>query len=612
MSEEIKLSVVVLVYNTEEYLRDCLDSLVNQTLKGIEIITVNDESPDNSLLILEEYQEKYENLTIINQKNSGGAVAGNKGVRTAKGKYVAIVDSDDIVPLDAYEKLYNEAERTSSEIVIGKANILMDGLQKEILYKKEREVWKENRVIENIEDYLDIFYDAFYWNKIFKREFLLETDSLMPPGMLYADRPMVHKAFLYAKRIAIITDLVYLWRKRGSEAVHKSISQTNSDIKNFLDRIESYDYQLNYFNSFGNDYVKNEFLKRNLDRFLFPITGVIESEKFKEVYFKEVERIFSMVDDIYDNDLGTIKNLYIYMILNGMSDELIEFLQVEPKGSILEEKGCYYWALPSFRNNQFNIPDDLFKLRKLLPQLIQFDDVKMNDTSFELVNLTIPDAFEIKKLELHVRSRLNIEETKIYDINLKDPSVNINLSDFDNTDVYDIYLTVHYDKSVDMFRVTSRMFSNVVKNITNEWFKLFFTKKNNLSLLGRSIHFNVLRADEEKIHVGVDQYPANRSLELFVQNRVSKSKVYFKTEESAFSLNWIHFLDDNATYNLYYEIHGHKFRLSAGRIAELQEKIFDWDDTSAKLYRTDKNNVSIESGTFKRKIIGIRKKKNRV
>lgn len=137
---------------------------------------------------------------VIHQKNSGGANAGNHGLKYATGEYITLMDSDDILPLDAYEKLYLEAKKTESDIVIGRPNILINGFQKEIIYKKEREVWQKNKLIEKVKDYPDVFYDGFYWNKIFRRELIFEYQCFMPPGMLYADRPMVHKAFLYAKK----------------------------------------------------------------------------------------------------------------------------------------------------------------------------------------------------------------------------------------------------------------------------------------------------------------------------------------------------------------------------------------------------------------------------
>lgn len=596
MDDQIKLSVVVLVYNTEQYLRDCLDSLVNQTLSGIEIIAVNDESPDNSLMILEEYTEAYPNLTVVNQKNSGGAVAGNKGVRMAKGKYVTIVDSDDIVPLDAYEKMYQKAEEQAADIVIGKANILIDGLQKEILYKKEREVWQKSRNLNNIKEYLDIFYDAFYWNKIFNREFLLKYDCLMPPGMLYADRPMVHKAFLYAGKVSIITDLVYLWRKRGEDAEHKSISQTNSDIKNFKDRIESYEYQLNYFNDFGDPFVKNEFLKRNIDRLLFPIGGIIESEEFRDVYLTEVRNIFTQIDDIYDNDLGVLKNVYIYMILNELTEELVEFLSTEPRGDIIRENGTYYWALPYYKNSRTDVPDEIFQLKKLLPQFIKIESIELRDGKVRINHLSFPDAFEVNELEFNVRSRLNIQDAKSFSFtkNNDSYSVEIDLNQFDHTNVYDMYFSVNYNNSVDMFRITSAMLSEVKKDQQNEQYKLFFTKKGNLSLLGKDIRVDSLLTDSTQIKLLVNKYPPNRTLEFFLKNRKTKEKIYFKTEEDGFSLKWKHFLETDTVFDFYFEIHGHNFRLATSQLSDFREELFDFPKASARLYVTNQDNFSIE------------------
>ena len=114
-----KVSVVVPCYKVEEYLRRCLDSLVNQTLKNIEIICINDGSPDNSLEILKEYQEKYkESFKVIDKKNEGVWKARFSGIDVAQGEYLAIVDSDDYVDLDYLNKLYSSAKKNKSDIVV--------------------------------------------------------------------------------------------------------------------------------------------------------------------------------------------------------------------------------------------------------------------------------------------------------------------------------------------------------------------------------------------------------------------------------------------------------------------------------------------------------------
>ena len=91
----VKVSIIVPVYNVEKYLRKCLDSLVNQTLKDIEIICINDGTKDNSVEIIDEYVKKYSNVLLINQENQGLGMARNNAMKYAKGDYIAFVDSDD-------------------------------------------------------------------------------------------------------------------------------------------------------------------------------------------------------------------------------------------------------------------------------------------------------------------------------------------------------------------------------------------------------------------------------------------------------------------------------------------------------------------------------------
>ncbi|MDR2067263.1 MAG: glycosyltransferase family 2 protein [Endomicrobium sp.] len=112
------ISVIIPVYNTESYLRECLDSVVNQTFKGIEIICVNDGSPDNSKSILEEYAKKDNRIHLIDQKNQGVVTARNNGIEVAKGKYIYCLDSDDKIAINALEILYNFAKKNPKYAVV--------------------------------------------------------------------------------------------------------------------------------------------------------------------------------------------------------------------------------------------------------------------------------------------------------------------------------------------------------------------------------------------------------------------------------------------------------------------------------------------------------------
>lgn len=120
---EIKVSIVVPVYKVEKYLDRCLKSLTNQTLKDIEIILVDDNSPDNSLAICNHWAEKDKRIKVIHKENEGLGLTRNAGLRIAQGKYVAFVDSDDYVELNMMERLYSECIKNDLDCVYSEFNV---------------------------------------------------------------------------------------------------------------------------------------------------------------------------------------------------------------------------------------------------------------------------------------------------------------------------------------------------------------------------------------------------------------------------------------------------------------------------------------------------------
>ena len=124
--EDIKVSIIVPVYNVARYLGECLDSIINQTLDDIEIICINDGSTDNSLEILEEYAKKDSRIWIFTIENSGLSLARNYGIKHANGKYVGFVDSDDYINETMFEKLYNSCEQNDLDLAICKISLFDD------------------------------------------------------------------------------------------------------------------------------------------------------------------------------------------------------------------------------------------------------------------------------------------------------------------------------------------------------------------------------------------------------------------------------------------------------------------------------------------------------
>lgn len=122
----IKISIIVPIYNVEQYLDRCMQSLLNQTLDGIEIIMVDDESPDHCPLICEEYKTKYSNVKVVHKKNGGLGFARNSGLEVAEGEYVAFIDSDDFVDTDMFQNLYEYGVKHSCDAVFCGYNIYKD------------------------------------------------------------------------------------------------------------------------------------------------------------------------------------------------------------------------------------------------------------------------------------------------------------------------------------------------------------------------------------------------------------------------------------------------------------------------------------------------------
>jgi len=164
MNNNKLISVIIPVYNVEKYLRQCLNSVISQTYRNLEIILIDDGSTDNSWKICDEYAKKDERIKVFHQKNLDLSAARNSGLKIAKWEYIWYVDSDDYIELDMYEKLYNQLEETDSDLVICNRYI-----------GKQDWTWKKNnkfphKQIITSNEALEYFYDSMYVrNKLYKR-----------------------------------------------------------------------------------------------------------------------------------------------------------------------------------------------------------------------------------------------------------------------------------------------------------------------------------------------------------------------------------------------------------------------------------------------------------
>ena len=234
LTQNCTISVIIPVFNTERYLEECLDSVLHQTLNGIEIIAINDGSTDHSLNILQEYAKKDPRISIINQPNLGVFVARNRGILRACGEFVCFLDSDDFYPSDGTLKLlYTKAKEHDVLICGGSFSNYRDG---EVFTDFTGDNKKYTFNTEGIIAYSDYQFDYGYHRFIYNRRFLLDNKIEFPPYKRFQDPPFFVKAMITAKIFYAVPDVVYRYRV-GFQAKPSSwpIDKLRDMLRGYLD-----------------------------------------------------------------------------------------------------------------------------------------------------------------------------------------------------------------------------------------------------------------------------------------------------------------------------------------------------------------------------------------
>lgn len=206
MTNNPLISVIIPVYNVEKYLRECLDSLINQSLKDIEIICVDDGSTDKSLEILKEYQEKDSRFKIITQKNLRAGVARNNGLKEATGDYLSFLDSDDIFELTMLEDMYNQAIKDDSDTVVCSFYIYDEDTKKSSWNVKIDKKFVEMSPFspKDIKNEIFNFSSPNAWTKLFKHSLFTDNNLQFVDTMICNDFTCVDTALALSKKISVI------------------------------------------------------------------------------------------------------------------------------------------------------------------------------------------------------------------------------------------------------------------------------------------------------------------------------------------------------------------------------------------------------------------------
>lgn len=220
MNKKISVSVIVPIYNVEKYLRKCLDTIINQTQKNIEIICINDGSTDDSYKILEEYAKLDKRIVIINQENLGLSVARNVGISKSHGEFIGFIDSDDWIDLNYFEALYNVAKKHN-------ADIACCGFLR--AYSASKFKKRMNIVSEAVFELANEKFRAtdtprrsYVFNKIYKREVIEKHKLQFPPGVYFEDTHFMVRALYFSKKLVTTPDTLYYYRVNRSSITRGS------------------------------------------------------------------------------------------------------------------------------------------------------------------------------------------------------------------------------------------------------------------------------------------------------------------------------------------------------------------------------------------------------
>ncbi len=238
--ENIKVSVIVPVYNAEKHLRECMDSILAQTLKETEIICVDDGSEDGSLSILREYGQKDARVKVLHQENMYAGVARNRGKSVARGKYLVFWDSDDHFKENALSVMYEKCEEDKADICVCRAERYFPQMDESI---EDRNYMLDSMLperipfcFEDISDYIMNFTKEVPWNKMFLKSFVDDTGLDFQARRNGNDVFFVMSALCLAKRITVVTDPLVVYRKDNSSSLMGTLDKNpTSPLEAWID-----------------------------------------------------------------------------------------------------------------------------------------------------------------------------------------------------------------------------------------------------------------------------------------------------------------------------------------------------------------------------------------
>ena len=241
------ISIIIPVYNGERYLSQCLESIIGQTLKNIEIIIVNDGSTDRTADICNQYAEKEERIRVINKNNSGPSETRNIGIAQASADVIGFVDADDWVAENMFETLYQTMREKQSDAVICNYTKVYKNTRKTRQFSLAEGDYSKEEILQHV---LNSTIQSFLCNKLFHKKDISEP---MPKGMYYEDNAILFKWFNNTSKVTVVHQPLYFYRQRKS-----SIMNDRDNAEKCFDFYLSEKHKIDFAKEFGYDNIKQE------------------------------------------------------------------------------------------------------------------------------------------------------------------------------------------------------------------------------------------------------------------------------------------------------------------------------------------------------------------
>lgn len=324
---DIIISIIVPVYNTEKYLKKCIDSIVNQKLSELEIILINDGSTDMSLNILRDYESKYDNIILINKENEGQGVARNKALDISRGNYIAFVDSDDFIEPNMLELMYNKIIDENLDMVISNYKYVNESGQQ---IKDNNIILSENEIIDTLECMKRFLItntiEGFSCNKLFKKS--LFDNIRYPANMKYEDIPTVATLIANSKRIGFINKKLYNY------VIRKDSTTSSQTVINTVDYLKSLYMVGETINKFNIDNLLEEYEYYYSKRVANCVYGFLKTNNSKadkrnfiiysEKYLKRISKTSIAFSNRYFIITDKIKIIIKILLLNIYSRKILK------------------------------------------------------------------------------------------------------------------------------------------------------------------------------------------------------------------------------------------------------------------------------------------------